>query len=109
MKQGDIFDDARIQPETIAGMVHRDDLHTARDAAAAIVPKLTRLHDQVLAAFRRRGRMTDEALEGLDEFATYGPSTIRKRRSELAARGDLVAVGDQRNSRGRKMLIWAIR
>ena len=52
--------------------------------------------------------MTDEQLENLPEFHDYGPSTIRKRRSELFQQHALVAVGDTVNTRGRKMLVWAL-
>jgi hypothetical protein len=90
----------------ITGMTHRGDPSTSREAATAVARRRTELHAAVLAAFRLHGRMTDEELEKLPQFQTYGPSTIRKRRSELFQQGALVAVGDRVNSRGRKMVIW---
>jgi hypothetical protein len=69
----------------------------------------TEQHEQVLAAFRLYGNMTDETLENLPEFADYGPSTIRKRRSELYQQQALAVAGERLNSRGRKMLVWALR
>jgi len=104
--QGDepLFDDV-LPAHDISGMVHAGDPHTSIDAAVVIEQRRTELYQKVLAAFAR-GRMTDEELEELPEFRAYGPSTIRKRRSELYQQGALVVVGECRNSRGRKMLIW---
>jgi len=73
-----------------------------------IARRRTELHKKVLAAFTEHGSMTDEQLENLPEFHDYGPSTIRKRRSELFQQHALVAVGDTVNTRGRKMLVWAL-
>ena len=90
----------------IAGMVHADDPYTSIDAAIVVARRRSELHEKVLAAFVRYGSMTDEQLENLPEFHEYGPSTIRKRRSELFQQHALVAVGDRTNTRGRKMLMW---
>lgn len=97
----------RVEAEIdIRGMVHGDDPHTSVDAATVIARQRNELHEKVLAAFAHHGAMTDEQLETLPEFLDYGPSTIRKRRSELFQQHALVAVGDAVNTRGRKMLIW---
>lgn len=64
------------------------------------------LHSQILAVVTAQGAIDDETLERLSAFATYAPSTVRKRRSELAKRGALVAVGTRPNSRGRQMTLW---
>lgn len=93
----------------LRGMVHRDDPHTSSAAAEVIARRRTELHEKVLAAFERYGAMTDEDLEQLDEFRGYGPSTIRKRRSELFHQQALVSVGERLNSRGRTMLVWALK
>lgn len=95
------------QPDDITGMVHADDPHTSIDAAIVIASRRNELHGKVLAAFARYGAMTDEELENLPEFHDYGPSTIRKRRSELFQQHAIVAVGEAVNTRGRKMLIWS--
>lgn len=92
----------------ISGMVHRDDPATSIDAAHVIERKRTELHERVITAFRDHGAMTDEDLELLPEFHGFGPSTIRKRRSELVQARVLVAVGERRNSRNRKMLVWKV-
>lgn len=94
--------------DDLAGMIHRGDPFTSVDAAAVVARGRTELHGRIVAAFRAFGPMTDEALEQLDEFARYGPSTIRKRRSELYQQGVLQACGATTNSRGRKMLIWTV-
>jgi len=70
--------------------------------------KLTDLHNQVLDAFDEYGAMTDEQLEQLPQFKGYGPSTIRKRRSELYLMGQLVRIAERTNSRGRRMVVWGI-
>lgn len=90
-------------------MVRRDARDTEIAAAAAVERRLTESHALVRAAFRRQGSMTDEQLEQLPEFADWAPSTARKRRSELMMAGELVAVGDARNSRGRAMTIWGLK
>jgi len=106
-EQRSLFRDVQVEAD-ITGMVHRDDPHTSVDAAAVIERRRNELHEKVLAAFRQHGRMTDEDLEELQEFRGYGPSTIRKRRSELFQQHALVSVGDRTNSRGRKMLVWDV-
>ena len=58
--------------------------------------------------FDRHGPMTDDELERLPEFAGYGPSTIRKRRSELYQQQALRVCGEGVNRRGYKMLRWAL-
>jgi hypothetical protein len=90
----------------VSGMVHRDDPHTSVEAALVIARKRTELHGRVLDAFDACGPMTDEELERLPAFLSYGPSTIRKRRSELYQQGSLEACGERRNSRDRAMLVW---
>ena len=90
----------------VRGLVRPTDPPPAQAAAAAMVPQRLTLQQQVLAAVTASGPMHDEALEQLPAFAAYAPSTIRKRRSELAQHGVLVAVGERRNSRGRRMTLW---
>lgn len=73
--------------------------------------KPSKLHLQVMDAFRVNGSMTDETLENLPCFkGKYAPSTIRKRRSELAGAVPpwLVPFGHMTNSNGSLMTIWAI-
>jgi hypothetical protein len=81
------------------------------DPPTCIAPsaqKLTDLHNQVLDAFDEYGSMTDEQLERLPQFSSYGPSTIRKRRSELYVMGRLMQAGEKVNTRGRRMIVWRL-
>ncbi len=68
-----------------APMTRRTDGETSRDAAARIAPKVNALHELVLDALFAAGArgLNDRELERLPQFSHYGPSTIRKRRSEL--------------------------
>jgi hypothetical protein len=80
-------------PENLRRMAHRGGLATERDAARRILPQLSTLHRAVLEALQDHGALNDRELEQLPRFAQYGPSTIRKRRSELYQAGRLVADG----------------
>lgn len=87
--QADLF--ATAPPRAPA--THRRGLDTEREAAAKIAPRIARLHSEVMGALLTNGAMTDRELERLPQFDKYGPSTIRKRRSELYQAGALVAEG----------------
>jgi hypothetical protein len=95
-------------PDPLRGMVHRSDPGPSRRAAAEMKAHFTetKLHAAVLAAFRDGGPMTDGELEKLAVFDSYGPSTIRKRRSELYQAGKLDKAGERTNERGKLMTIW---
>lgn len=67
-----------------------------------------RLRHLVFKAFRQHGHMTDEAVETLAVFAEFGPSSVRKRRTELVKDGFLTSMGFAVNSRGRRMTVWGI-
>lgn len=71
----------------ITGMVRAGDPETSVEAAEAVLPSLSALHQTVLAAYRRHGPMTAKQAERLPELANLGFSTVRKRVSELAQRG----------------------
>jgi hypothetical protein len=90
----------------LRGMVHADPHTTEIAAAEKIVPRLRDLHLKVLGELKVCGPMTDEQLERLPAFANYGPSTVRKRRSELYQAGFIEPCGEQQNSRGISMKIW---
>lgn len=106
-RQPALWDDDAREPD-ITGMVHADDPETSRKAATTIARKASALHTQIQDALEAHGPMNDEQLERLPQFADYGPSTIRKRRSELFQWGTLVAVGVAVNSRGHEMTVWAL-
>ena len=105
-------DAAHDEPQQLAFVMpparRRNDLPTAAAAGDSMPRRLTDLHTRVLDAFDEHKRLTDEQLEHLPEFASYGPSTIRKRRSELYQLGHLKQVGEALNSRGRPMVVWGI-
>lgn len=76
-------------------MTRENDGKTSTDAAARILPKVNALHEQVLSALAAAGAegLNDRQLEQLPQFAQYGPSTIRKRRSELYQLGYVTHCG----------------
>lgn len=84
-------------------MVRIPDHSTSIDAAKAILPCRTVLQQQIINALLARGPMTDGELENLEQFKQYGPSTVRKRRSELYQDGRVIWTGKTRN----KMKEWA--
>lgn len=95
--------------DDVRGMVHRHDPPTSAAAAVGVKRTRTALHARIEAIFEARGDMTDAELETLPEFSNYGPSTIRKRRSELAQEGRLVDSGTtRRNARGCQMVVWRL-
>ena len=78
--------------------LHRStDPGTSRDAGEAQIAGLGSLQQKVLLAYLEEGPMTGFECERLRQFRdAYGPSTIRKRISELADGGYLVACGVKR-------------
>ena len=74
-------------------MSRRSDPITSLAAAAVVEPIVNKLQGDVLKAFSEHGDMTARTAERLDEFVSYGFSTIRKRISELAQRGYLAERG----------------
>jgi hypothetical protein len=92
----------------LKGMVRHDDHSTSVAAAVGVVKRdKSKLQREVLAAFVELGPMTDGELEALPQFAHYAYSTVRKRRTELCQRGDLVETGDRRMSEGNSpMKVW---
>ena len=86
----------------------RNDHHTSREAATRVRKIGTELHNRILARLSRRKALTDEQLESLAEFRSYGPSTIRKRRSELFHAGLITEAGTAINRRGCAMKLWRL-
>ena len=111
--QPDLFDrpapqdvDPRpIVGKTLTGMVRANNPETSLEAAQSVVRHRTALQVQILHMIQGHP-MTDEELERLPELRDYGPSTVRKRRSELYQEGLLREDGDKLNSRGRMMTVW---
>ena len=74
-------------------MTHVDGPDTEESAADVVRPHLGKIQALVLAAYEAHGPMSAREAERLPEFGDYGFSTIRKRISELASDGLLVALG----------------
>lgn len=87
-------------------MVRRNDLDTSYAAAEHVIPRRNQLQLRLLEAITTYGAMTDQQLEDLPEFRRYAYSTVRKRRTELYQRHELVITGETINSRGVRMKIW---
>lgn len=68
-------------------------------------PTLTEKQAVVLELFQQLGPMTDRHLEETFRLRDWGPSTARKRRGELVARGLLEATGEKRDG----LKVWRIR
>ena len=64
----------------------------------------------IMAALRHHGPLTDGELEALPEFRAYAPSTVRKRRTDLVAMGEVRATKEKRpNERGSAVLtVWTV-
>ena len=77
-------------------------------ASKSLKPHMHRLHTVCLEKFKLYGPMTDEQLEECPGFDEYAPSTVRKRRCELAEMGLIVPAGNKQNKRGRMMIVWRL-
>lgn len=97
-------------PHDARRMVRRDAPDTSIAAAAAVQRSMTALHALVLQAIDEdfAGAATAEQVETLGRFSDRGPSTIRKRISELAQMGRLVEDGTRLNSRGLPMKLYRV-
>jgi hypothetical protein len=90
-----LFSAPNPAPGGLPPMHRTADPQTSRDAAERVLPKVGTLHAQVLAAMAAAGAagLNDRELEQLPQFSRYGPSTIRKRRSELYQLGYVTHQG----------------
>ena len=77
----------------------KHDPDTSKAAAGAITGSLGKIQRLVLHTFRLHGPMSARQAERREEFYDYGFSTIRKRISELAQAGLLVADGTETKGR----------
>lgn len=83
-------------------MYRKNDAATSIAAAESIKPQLNDLQQRILAAIRRwefnHGHgPTDKELERLPEFVNCGPSTVRRRRTDLLKLGLIRPTGRVRN------------
>ena len=90
----------------IRAMVRTNDYRTSIEAAKAVEPNLSDLQAKVLAYIMERGQVTDAALEAHFGLTQYAYSTIRKRRTDLVAKGLVRACGVGKNAKGRSMTLW---
>lgn len=81
--------------------------HAAAEVATT-QPRLSRLQAQVLDAIRAHPGITDAELEALPVFQRYGPSTVRKRRTDLLQMGMIEAIGTATRARS-VLLRWRAR
>lgn len=68
---------------------------TSKGAGQQVADGLGTIQRAVLEAYEARGPMSARQAEQLVELAAYGFSTVRKRVSELAAKGYLIAAGTE--------------
>jgi len=91
--------------QAIRGMVRETDTIEAQRGAVDQLQGRALLQWRILQIIATEGPQTDRELELRAEFRGYGPSTVRKRRSELAHMEPpkLVKVG-----RRDKLSLWGI-
>ena len=110
-EQANLFTFARVGDVEVARipeplpLVREHDPQTSHEAAAAIAPNLNALQEAVYAAFLERGPASARQAEQWPELA-YGFSTVRKRVSELARLGYLVAQGTETESGTAKATVY---
>lgn len=84
-------------------MHRREDHATSIEASERVARSCkTELQAAVYAKLVELGPMTDGELEALPQFCHYGPSTVRKRRSELFHAGRVLDTGERRSH----MKVW---
>ena len=92
------------EKHVLSGMIRRGDCVTSIAAAESILNIVSGLRHEIYELLSTKGPMTDEELE--KSFTGYGPSTVRKRRSELYHLGLLETAGTRINKRHRPMFLW---
>lgn len=88
------------------------DMHRKRDratpikAAHQIAQIKSPLQEDILAAFKELGPMTDGELEMLERFSHLGRTTARGRRKELRNMGLIEDTGEVRKCGRSSMTVW---
>lgn len=77
----------------LRGMVRGEGSLTSQRGAVDVLGKRAWVKRAILMAIATEGPATDAELENRSEFAACGPSSVRKRRSELYQAGKLRDVG----------------
>lgn len=101
----DLFDYVPPEPkkDDLLGMHRRADHETSVESARVVDGFRNALQAEIHAILLSGGPMTDGELEHLPQFAHYGPSTVRKRRSELFQDGRIYDTGTKRG----RFKVWA--
>jgi hypothetical protein len=92
----------------LSSLVRNIDPDTSLAAARAVEPRLSDLQKIVWEYIRSRGTVIDSDLVAWGISQGYAESTLRKRRTELSQMGLLELVGQRKNQRGRKELVWQV-
>lgn len=100
----DLFD--WTPPPDLIGMHRHPDHDTSIAAAAKVFEFRSDLQREIYEVLLI-GPATDGELEVMDRFAAYGPSTVRKRRSELFQAG-LLRKKTGADARRGGMTVWEI-
>lgn len=99
----------KASTQSIRGMVRETGSLTSQRAAVDVLPKLSKLERRIMEILATVGPqyapegMTDREIETLREFAHYGPSTVRRRRTTLFQQGRLVENGVRD-----KLTVWKV-
>lgn len=92
-------------PTPTPPMVATADHATSREAADTVASAAKKLRGEVYRLFVASGTgWTDKELEQRPEWAGYGASSVRKRRSELYKQGYLVPTPEKRDG----CIVWAL-
>ena len=94
-----------IEVPRVPELARQADPATSHEAAALIATDLSALQTEVHAAFVRHGPASARQAEDWPELA-YGFSTVRKRVSELAQMGLLIAEGTETESGRAKATVY---
>lgn len=89
-------------------LTRNTDPPTSQEAARTVGKSLNDLQATVLEFIRQRGTVIDSDLVAWGVSQGYAESTLRKRRTELSQMGLLELVGQRKNQRGRKELVWQV-
>ena len=87
----------------LQGMVRGEGSIESQRAAVDQLSGRAKLQARIVAIIETEGPQTDRELEERPEFAHYGPSSVRKRRSENLQAGRLVKIG-----RRDGMAVWDV-
>lgn len=97
-------------PHDARRMVRRDGKDTEVAAAARTQLRMNEKRQAVLEAVHELGgAATAEQAERLPQFATWGPSSVRKRLTDLKDMGHLIEDGTRLNSRSLPMTLYRVR